>query len=116
MAEDGNGSRTLSAEQQQKMQEARRRSGKLGGRPRRPTSDEAREGALARLVPKAIQKLEEHLDCGDPRVEAQAAIKLIEYEYGKPRQQLDVRDERPTQITWTQEPWLFGLPENGESN
>ena len=46
------------------LQAARRASGRLGGRPRRPTIDEARADALERLVPRAIRVVEEHLESG----------------------------------------------------
>ena len=48
------------------LQEARRKSGRLGGRPRKPTVEEARRAALDELVPKALRVLNEHLDRGGP--------------------------------------------------
>jgi hypothetical protein len=48
----------------EELNEARRRSGNLGGRPRKPTRDEAREKALDELTPQALAVLKVHL--GDP--------------------------------------------------
>ncbi len=66
------------------LQEARRRSGRLGGRPPKPTADEARRAALDRLVPKAIKVLEEALDSG--KGEAwRPALRLLEHSCGAGR-------------------------------
>ena len=65
------------------LQAARMRSGNLGGRPRKPTVDEARAEALERLVPKSIRVLEEHLDSGRPDA-WRAAAKVLEYSWGRP--------------------------------
>ena len=65
------------------LQAARRRSGKLGGRPPKPTVAEARSEALERLVPKAIQVLEEHLDSGRPDA-WRSAHRILEHHWGKP--------------------------------
>lgn len=67
----------------QELLEARRASGRLGGRPRKPTVDEARADALARLVPKSIRVLEEHLDSGRPDA-YRFALKLLEWGWGRP--------------------------------
>jgi hypothetical protein len=48
------------------LQEARRRSGRLGGRPRKPTVEEARQAALEELAPASIKSLRAHLGDGDP--------------------------------------------------
>jgi hypothetical protein len=48
------------------LQEARLRSGRLGGRPKKPTVEEAREAALDELVPAAIRSLKAHLGDGNP--------------------------------------------------
>jgi hypothetical protein len=45
----------------QEPQQARIRSGRLGGRPRKPTVEEARQAALEELVPAAIKSLRAHL-------------------------------------------------------
>src|SRR4051812_28207118 len=69
------------------LQEARRRSGNLGGRPANPTIAEARAAALERLVPKAIRVLEEHLDSDRPDA-WRAACKVIEHSWGRPPEPL----------------------------
>src|SRR3954452_24388188 len=71
----------------QQLQEARRRSGKLGGRPANPTVAEARTAALERLVPKAIRVLEEHLDSGRPDA-WRSACKILEHSWGPPPEPL----------------------------
>jgi hypothetical protein len=50
----------------QELQAARVRSGRLGGRPRKPTVEEARPAALEELVPAAIKSLQAHLGDGNP--------------------------------------------------
>jgi hypothetical protein len=63
------------------LQEARRRSGRLGGRPKKPTREEAREAALEELVPSAVASLRAHLADGDPG-SWRAAVRVIELAYG----------------------------------
>jgi hypothetical protein len=63
--------------------EARRASGRLGGRPRKPTLDEARADALERLVPRSIRVLEEHLDSDRPDA-WRSAHKILEHAWGRP--------------------------------
>jgi hypothetical protein len=65
------------------LQAARIRSGNLGGRPRKPTVDEARAEALARLVPKAIRVLEEHLESGRPDA-WRSACRILDHSWGRP--------------------------------
>jgi hypothetical protein len=65
------------------LQDARRRSGRLGGRPAKPTVGEARATGLERLVPKAIQVLEEHLVSGRPDA-WRSAHRILEHHWGKP--------------------------------
>ena len=80
------------------LQEARKRSGRLGGRPRKPTVEEARRAALDELVPKALRVLNEHLDRGGPDA-WRAALRVFEHAYGRaPEQPVDD----------------VGLPENAE--
>lgn len=70
----------------EKLQAARRASGRLGGRPRKPTRDEAREEALERLLPKALAVLAAHLGEGE-EINAgswRAALRVFEYAYGGP--------------------------------
>ncbi len=65
------------------LQAARVRSGNLGGRPRKPTVDEARAEALERLVPKAVRVLEEHLDSGRPDA-WRSACRILDHSWGRP--------------------------------
>jgi hypothetical protein len=64
------------------LQEARRRSGRLGGRPKRPTVEEARRAALEELVPAAIKSLRAHLGDGDPAA-WRAALRVFEHAFGR---------------------------------
>ena len=65
------------------LQEARRRSGNLGGRPRKVTVEEARQKALDELVPKALRVLGEALESG--RADAwRPALAVLAYEWGRP--------------------------------
>jgi hypothetical protein len=69
----------------EQLQEARRRSGRLGGRPRRPSVAEARVKALDELVPRALQVFKMHLGTGD-EINANAwpaALRLFEYAFGR---------------------------------
>src|SRR6185503_20768380 len=68
------------------LQEARRKSGRLGGRPRKPTVEEARRTALDELVPKALRVLNEHLDKGGPDA-WRAALRIFEHQYGRAPEQ-----------------------------
>jgi hypothetical protein len=65
------------------LQEARRRSGRLGGRPRKPTQAEARAAALEELIPSAIRSLRNHLGDGDPAA-WRAALRVFELAFGPP--------------------------------
>lgn len=73
------------------LQEARRRSGRLGGRPRKPTVEEARQAALDELVPKALQVLKAHLGEGDDvNPDAwRAALRVFEHQFGRAPEQID---------------------------
>jgi hypothetical protein len=71
------------------LSEARRRSGNLGGRPRKPTQAEARASALEELVPAAIKSLAAHLGDGDP-VAWRAALRVFELSYGKPAETVEL--------------------------
>jgi hypothetical protein len=68
------------------LQEARRRSGRLGGRPRKPTVAEARDAALEELLPAAIRSLKTHLGDGNPNA-WRAALRVVEHQLGKPDEQ-----------------------------
>lgn len=65
------------------LQDARRASGRLGGRPRKPTPSEARAEALEALVPAAVKSLAAHLGDGDPAA-WRAALRVFELCYGRP--------------------------------
>ena len=71
------------------LQAARRASGNLGGRPRKPTQAEARAAALEELVPAAIKSLAAHLGEGDPE-SWRAALRVFELSYGKPAETVEV--------------------------
>jgi hypothetical protein len=73
----------------EQLREARLRSGRLGGRPRKPTVEEARQAALEPLVPAAIKSLAAHLGDGDPAA-WRAAFRVIELLYGKPSEAVEV--------------------------
>src|SRR4051812_11822372 len=65
------------------LQEARLRSGNLGGRPKAVTRVEARQQALDRLVPRALKVLENHLDEGGAQA-ARAALQILNHAWGRP--------------------------------
>jgi hypothetical protein len=65
----------------QQLAEARRRSGRLGGRPKKPTREEARAAALEALVPPAVASLKAHLGDGDPAA-WRAGLRVLELAYG----------------------------------
>ena len=71
------------------LQDARRASGNLGGRPRKPTQAEARSKALEELVPLAIKSLATHLGDGDASA-WRAALRVFELSYGKPAETIEV--------------------------
>jgi hypothetical protein len=81
------------------LQLARRASGRLGGRPRKPTRDDARERALDELVPKALKVLAAHLGDGE-QVNSnawRAALRVFEYAFSAtaeepPPEPDDIRD------------------------
>jgi hypothetical protein len=70
----------------QELQSARVRSGRLGGRPRKPTVEEARQAALEDLVPAAIRSLQAHLGDGDPTA-WRAALRVFEHAFGRAPEQ-----------------------------
>jgi hypothetical protein len=85
------------------LQEARRRSGRLGGRPRKPTVEEARRAALEELTPRALKVLRAHLgDRDEVNPHAwRAALRIFEHAYGRaPDQPLEPDDlpEDPDEI------------------
>lgn len=78
------------------LHDARRASGRLGGRPRKPTAEEARVAALEELVPKALRVLRDELDQGGPNA-VRAALKLLDHAWGRPTEHV-----------------TLGVPEEGE--
>src|SRR5262245_45049596 len=64
------------------LQEARRASGRLGGRPRKPTVTEAREAALAELVPPSIATLKAHIESGAPDA-WKASVRVLELAFAR---------------------------------
>jgi hypothetical protein len=79
------------------LQEARRASGNLGGRPRKPTVEEARSVALERLVPKALKVLEEQLEAGGKDA-VRPALRVLDHAWGRPPEHL-VEPELPVPTT-----------------
>jgi len=77
------------------LSEARRASGNLGGRPRKPTQAEARAAALDELVPAAIKSLAAHLGDGDP-LAWRAALRVFEHSFGRPAEIVEEHDPVPT--------------------
>ena len=76
----------------EQLQQARRSSGRLGGRPRKPTAEEARAKVLEELVPRAVQVLREALDSG--RDDAwRPALRVLDHAWGSPVAQHQVRAE-----------------------
>lgn len=73
----------------QELQEARLRSGNLGGRPRKPTTSESRAAALEELLPLSLRVLREELEAGGPQA-VRAALQLFAHGYGKPRETVQV--------------------------
>jgi hypothetical protein len=65
------------------LQEARLASGRLGGRPRKPTVSEAREAALSELVPLAVVSLKTHIDSGAPDA-WKASVRVLELAFARP--------------------------------
>ncbi len=72
--------------------DARRRSGRMGGRPRKLTVEEARAKALDELVPKAVKVLADALDSG--RADAwRPALAVLAYEWGRPGEVVEAEPE-----------------------
>jgi len=72
---------------------ARRASGRLGGRPARPSVEEARRIALEELTPKALKVLRAHMGEGDEINPGawRAALRIFEHQFGRaPEQPLDI--------------------------
>jgi hypothetical protein len=100
------------------LREARIRSGRLGGRPKKPTIEEARRAALDELVPKALRVLNEHLDSG--RADAwRAALRIFEHQFGRAPEQPEEPLVMPTtaeeveKLSWAQLVHLAGENADG---
>lgn len=91
----------------QELQAARVRSGRLGGRPRKPSAEEARQAALEELVPAAIKSLRAHLGDGDPAA-WRAALRVFEHAFGRAPEQtpdalaLPESSEEVSRLSWVQ--------------
>jgi hypothetical protein len=64
------------------LQAARVASGRLGGRPRKPSVSEARDAALAELVPPSIVTLKAHIESGAPDA-WKAGIRVLELAFAR---------------------------------
>jgi hypothetical protein len=84
----------------EQLQAARRASGNLGGRPRKPTVEEARRVALEELVPKSLQVLRAHLGEGDAvNPDAwRAALRVFEHAFGRAPEQAEPVIELPATV------------------
>jgi hypothetical protein len=76
----------------EELQQARRRSGRLGGRPPKPTVEEARRAALDELVPKSLKVLEDHLQSGRPD-SWRPALRILEHAWGRPKETVEMTDD-----------------------
>jgi hypothetical protein len=72
----------------EELQRARRASGRLGGRPPKPTVEEARRAALEELVRKSLKVLKEHLDSGRPDT-WRATLRVLEHAWGRPKETVE---------------------------
>lgn len=89
-----------------RMEQAELDPAKKGGRPRtRFSKAEAEERALERMLPKALQVLEQQLDSPDLRVQQAAAVKVIEYVKGKPVQQINANVAQVAEIRYVSAAW-----------
>jgi len=71
------------------------------GRPRTKfTKAEVEEDAMRRMLPKALQVLEEQLDANDPKVRQAAAVKVVEYVKGKPTQTIHAQMDNVNKIVY----------------
>ena len=73
----------------EQLQAARKASGRLGGRPRKPTIDEARRESLRELVPEAVRVLEQSLRSDDERLRLAAAREVFDRSGGRPPQRIE---------------------------
>lgn len=67
---------------------------KMGGRPRtRYSKKEIEENAMRALVPRAVKVLKEQLDSEDEAIAQRAAVKVLEWEKGKPAQTINQNND-----------------------
>lgn len=89
----------------------------LGGRPKTNfTRAQVEEDAMKRLLPRALAVLEEQLEAHDPRVRQAAAIKVVEYNKGKPTQTIQQDLHQVSRIVYESAAWMPGADviENAE--
>ncbi len=89
-----------------RMEMAKTDPSKKGGRPRTHFSkEEAEEKAMERMLPKALQVLQVQLDSPDERVSQAAAVKVLEYVKGKPKQTVDSNVKQIAAIRYESAAW-----------
>lgn len=87
-----------------------------GGRRRTKfTKAEAEENALAAMLPRALRVLQEQLDSPDMRVRQTAAIKVLEYNKGKPVQAIQQETQQITRIVYESAAWDPSMEIEGEA-
>jgi hypothetical protein len=91
-----------------RMEQAKTDPAKKGGRPRKPTREEAEAKALDRMLPKAYKVLEEQLDDEDERVRQKAAIDVINRVKGKAPQTIKTVGEQVHTIRYESAAWTWG--------
>lgn len=98
-----------------RMEMAKKDPSKKGGRPKKNfTKLEAEEHALKRLMPKALQVLEEQLESPDERVKQKAALEVIAYVKGKPTQTVKSENTQVHTIRYESAAWMGGEVVDGE--
>lgn len=84
------------------------------GRPRTNfTKAEIEEDAMKRMLPRALEVLQSQLDHIDPKVAQAAAIKVVEYNKGKPTQNINANVDNVNRIVYESAAWR-PLAEAGE--
>ena len=104
---------TLTPEQ---LQDARRKSGKLGGRPRKPRPTDLERERIERILDRAWGVLEESLEDEDTRMRLQAAKEAFDRIYGRPQQTLAGEGDQPLAIVIEEIPAYALLGENGSGD
>lgn len=76
------------------------------GRPRSKfTKAEVEEDAMKRMLPRALEVLQRQLDHADPKVAQAAAIKVVEYNKGKPTQNINANVDNVNRIVYESAAW-----------